>query len=58
MIETRDSQVIVVNTEVWSTRKGIVFKAVVRTLNERFNGATNKTKNIPASVLDWRFADA
>ena len=57
MIETRDSQVIVVNTEVWSTRKGIVFKAVVRTPNGRFNGATNKTRNIPATVWDW-FADA
>ena len=53
MIETRDSKVIVVNTEVWATRKGIVFKAVVRTPNGRFNGATNKTRNIPATVLDW-----
>ena len=53
MIETRDSQVIVVSTEVWTTRKGIVFKAVVRTPNGRFNGATNKTKNIPASLRDW-----
>ena len=53
MIETRDSQVIVVNTEVWVTRKGIVSKAVVRTPNGRFNGATNKTKNIPTSFWDW-----
>ena len=53
MIETRDSQVIVVRTEVWVTRKGIVSKAVVRTPNGRFNGATNKTKNVPATVWDW-----
>ena len=53
MIETRDSQVIVVRTEVWITRKGIVSKAVVRTPNGRFNGATNKTKNIPVNVWDW-----
>jgi len=53
MIETRDSQVIVIRTEVWITRKGIVSKAVVRTPNGRFNGATNKTKNIPVNVRDW-----
>ena len=51
VIETRDSKVIVVNTEVWFTRKGVVFKAVVRTPNGRFNGVTNKTKNIPAPAL-------
>ena len=38
---------IVVSTEVWNTKDGEVYKAVVRGANGEFIGATNQTKAIP-----------
>lgn len=41
---------IVVATEKWSTAKGDVYKAVVRTADGKFIGATNQTKSIPVKA--------
>jgi hypothetical protein len=38
---------LVVSTEKWNTNKGEVYKAVVRTSDGKFVGATNQTKSIP-----------
>jgi hypothetical protein len=38
---------LVVSTEKWNTSEGEVYKAVVRTAEGRFVGATNQTKGIP-----------
>lgn len=40
-------QKIVVSTEIWDTKDGEVYKAVVRDANGKFIGATNQTKSIP-----------
>lgn len=48
-VETKT--VVTVRTEVWTTRKGVVAKAVVRNPNGRFDGVTNKTKNYGVSDL-------
>jgi hypothetical protein len=37
----------VVSTEKWDTKNGEVYKAVVRTADGKFVGATNQTKGIP-----------
>jgi hypothetical protein len=43
---------VFVTTEVWSTRKGAVAKAVVRDSKGRLIGATNQTKGVtPAKVV-------
>ncbi len=47
IIAQKKSQRLVVATEVWNTKTGDVFKAVVRNPNGTFDGATNQTKNIP-----------
>jgi hypothetical protein len=39
---------IVIATEKWNTKNGEVYKAVVRTAEGKFLGATNQTTNIPA----------
>jgi len=41
---------LVVSTERWNTTKGDVYKAVVRTLDGKFVGATNQTKAIPVKA--------
>jgi hypothetical protein len=38
---------LVVSTEKWNTTNGEVYKAVVRTADGKFVGATNQTKGIP-----------
>jgi len=38
---------LVVSTEKWNTSEGEVYKAVVRTADGKFVGATNQTKGIP-----------
>lgn len=38
---------IVISTEKWNTSKGEIYKAVVRTADGKFLGATNQTTNIP-----------
>ena len=38
---------LVVSTEKWNTSNGEVYKAVVRTADGKFVGATNQTKGIP-----------
>jgi hypothetical protein len=40
-------QKIVIATEKWATKNGEVYKAVVRTADGKFLGATNQTTNIP-----------
>jgi hypothetical protein len=40
---------IIVRTEVWSTSKGKVVKAVVRETNGTFIGATNQTGTVKAA---------
>jgi hypothetical protein len=40
---------IVVRTETWNTVNGNVAKAVVRTVDGKFLGATNQTKALSAS---------
>ena len=42
---------VTVATEVWSTSKGAVAKAVVRDTEGKFLGATNQTKALPASKV-------
>jgi hypothetical protein len=41
---------LVVSTERWNTSQGEVLKAVVRTLDGKFIGATNQTKAIPVKA--------
>ena len=38
----------VVSTEIWNTSNGKIAKAVVRTPDGKFLGATNQTKGVPA----------
>ena len=40
----------VVSTELWNTSKGEVYKAVVRTTDGHFVGATNQTQSIPVKA--------
>lgn len=40
-------QKLIVATEKWNTRNGEIYKAVVRTADGKFMGATNQTKGIP-----------
>jgi hypothetical protein len=42
---------IVIRTEVWSTRKGQVIKAVARTATGQLLGATNQTSSISPVVI-------
>lgn len=39
----------IVSTEIWNTAKGKVYKAVVRTKDGKFLGATNQTKAVPVN---------
>ncbi len=41
---------IVIATEKWNTKNGEIYKAVVRTADGKFIGATNQTKNIPVKA--------
>lgn len=47
IIAQKKNQKLTVRTEMWETKSGDVFKAVVRNPNGTFDGATNQTKNIP-----------
>lgn len=40
---------LIVSTEVWNTKSGVVSKAVVREPNGKFVGATNQTKAVPVA---------
>lgn len=42
---------IVIRTEKWNTKNGEVIKAVARTEDGIFIGATNQTKAIPFEVV-------
>ena len=42
---------MIVSTEIWSTRKGVVIKAVVRDPRGTFNGLTNTTRAIAPATL-------
>lgn len=41
---------IVISTETWNTKTGKVYKAVVRTADGKFLGATNQTTVIPVKA--------
>ena len=41
---------VIVRTELWNTPKGKVSKAVVRTVEGKFLGATNQTKVVKADA--------
>ena len=47
IISDRKNQKLTVRTEIWVTKSGEGFKAVVRNPNGTFNGATNQTRLIP-----------
>lgn len=47
IIAHKKNQRLVVGTEIWNTKSGTCYKAVVRNPNGTFDGATNQTKNIP-----------
>ena len=42
---------VIVRTEKWNTRDGKVIKAVVRTPEGTFIGATNQTKSTPQTLV-------
>lgn len=44
IIAQKKSQRLVVGTEIWNTKVGEGFKAVVRNPNGTFDGATNQTR--------------
>lgn len=46
IIANRKNQKLTVRTEIWVTKAGEGFKAVVRNPNGTFDGATNQTKFI------------
>jgi hypothetical protein len=55
IIAQKKNQRLVVGTEIWITKAGEGFKAVVRNPNGTFDGATNQTKFIPkpeATVIE------
>lgn len=45
---------VIVSTEVWDTKSGVVSKAVVRDAKGHFIGATNQTKGVPLKVKSLR----
>lgn len=47
IISDRKNQKLTVRTEIWVTKSGEGFKAVVRNPNGTFNGATNQTRLLP-----------
>jgi hypothetical protein len=47
IIAQKKSQRLVVGTEIWNTKSGEGYKAVVRNPNGTFDGATNQTRFIP-----------
>ena len=46
IVAHKKNQRLVVGTEVWNTKSGEGFKAVVRNPNGTFDGATNQTRFI------------
>lgn len=46
IIAQKKNQRLVVRTEIWNTKSGDGFKAVVRNPNGTFDGATNQTRLI------------
>jgi hypothetical protein len=46
IIAQKKNQRLVVGTEIWNTKSGEGFKAVVRNPNGTFDGATNQTRFI------------
>jgi hypothetical protein len=47
IIANKKNQLLVVGTEIWNTKSGTCYKAVVRNPNGTFDGATNQTRNHP-----------
>ena len=47
IIAHKKNQRLVVGTEIWVTKSGEGYKAVVRNPNGTFDGATNQTRFIP-----------
>ena len=47
IISQKKNQRLVVTTEMWNTKRGDGYKAVVRNPNGTFNGATNQTRLMP-----------
>jgi hypothetical protein len=47
IIAQKKNQRLVIGTEIWNTKSGEGFKAVVRNPNGTFDGATNQTRFIP-----------
>ena len=47
IIAQKKNQRLTVRTEIWNTKSGEGFKAVVRNPNGTFDGATNQTRLIP-----------
>jgi hypothetical protein len=47
IIAQKKNQRLVVGTEIWVTKSGEGYKAVVRNPNGTFDGATNQTRFIP-----------
>ncbi len=47
IIAQKKNQRLTVRTEIWNTKSGEGFKAVVRNPNGTFDGATNQTRFIP-----------
>jgi hypothetical protein len=46
IIAQKKNQRLVVGTEIWNTKSGTGYKAVVRNPNGTFDGATNQTRFI------------
>jgi hypothetical protein len=47
IVAQKKNQRLVIGTEIWNTKSGEGFKAVVRNPNGTFDGATNQTRFIP-----------
>ena len=47
IIAQKKNQRLVVGTEIWVTKSGEGYKAVVRNPNGTFDGATNQTRFMP-----------
>jgi hypothetical protein len=47
IVAQKKNQRLVIGTEIWNTKSGTGFKAVVRNPSGTFVGATNQTKLIP-----------
>ena len=54
MSNVTPAPVVVLSTEVWSTRSGKVIKAVARTSEGPFLGATNQTAALAPLVVGRR----